>query len=318
VSVDKSMERNVIYFLYGFYGEYSLKQFEDFFHSRQIPYVVIANMPEDEIKSILSRVPGTKILLTSAHPYFPRKSQPQREYGAYSLSIATLRNLANWYKIVYVSHDIIEEYKSSERFFANDYDLFCLHFPDNYDALTSNNPVVKLPLPVNPLSTNFVFQAIFFVSEWDYYRFSHSPEEFLLKFPFLGNKDIALKPVSVPGDIQFRENLQSLGVEIIDPRIRAEEILTSFEGIVITNAFSGVAQLGVSFGSSVIVLKDFAKNRFPLDLKKYLIQIPPPFSSNLLDHQLLRELSQKKKERDQELYFPLEETYRLMKVILGI
>ena len=214
------MKKNVIYFLYGYYGEYSLKQFEDFFLSRNIPYFVISNLTEIEIKSLLSGVTGTKILLTSAHPYIPRKSQSQNQPEIYCLSIATLRNLDNWFKIVYISHDILEEYKPSERYFANDYDLFCLHYPDRYVGVTGNIPVVRLPLPLNSMNNENLYQAIFFVSEWDHYRISHSPEEFLRKFPFLGQKDIALKPPFVPADIQFREKLCSLGIKIIDPQMR--------------------------------------------------------------------------------------------------
>jgi hypothetical protein len=284
-----------------------------------IPFFVIANMSQDEIKSILGKVDGTKVLLTSAHPYVPKKSQLQMGYETHSLSIADLRKLDSWYKIIYVSHDILEEYKPSERSFVNDYDLFCLHYPDRYLTLTRNLPVVRLPLPVVPLKPMFLFRAIFFVSEWDYYRLSKSPSEFIQKFPFLLNAEIALKPPSVPGDSQYRARLQSLGVRIIDPDIRAEEILCSFKGDVITNASSGVAQLGITLGLRTFVLKDFESNRFSIELKKFLIELSTPFDSETINNQLSAALIHKKiKDREQELIFSLQESLHKIKTMLDI
>ena len=93
----------VRFYLYGFYGEYSLKPIEIELSKHGIPYTVIANFHYRQIQHEISSCSSVKILLTSAHPYIPRNIQESNDYGTVSYSIADLRKLTRWKKVYYLS-----------------------------------------------------------------------------------------------------------------------------------------------------------------------------------------------------------------------
>jgi hypothetical protein len=249
--------KDTTYYLYGYFSEYSLRQFEDYFITRNIAFEVIANRCEKDILQVLSKTKNHKILLTSAHPYVPIRMQEGLGYPIPSLSIAKLRSLTRWRRIFFFSHDPLDEIKNIEHPFIKDYDALFLYHPERYESISRQIPIFSYSYPTNLLNLKLNYDAIFFPSEWQFYTQYFSPSEFVSRFIFLSSKTIALKPPYMPEKFDYLKKLENLGIVIIDPEISAEEIIFNYGGNLLTNASSGVIQIARDMDRSIILLKDF-------------------------------------------------------------
>jgi hypothetical protein len=302
--------KDTTYYLYGHYSEYSLRQFEDYFISKNIAFEVIANRCEKDILQILSQTKNYKILLTSAHPYVPIRLQEGLGYPVPSLSIAKLRSLTRWRRVFFFSHDPLDEIKSIEQPFIKDYDALFLYHPERYESISRQIPLFTYSYPTNLLNLNMNHVAIFFPSEWQFYTQNFSPSEFVNRFSFLNSKRIGLKPPYIPNNSDYLKKLEKLGVVIIDPEISAEEIIFNYSGNLMTNASSGVIQIAQDMDRSIILLKDFPLFEMVKSTNSLVEVLYEPFTLERIQPLFTAELSKGKISNSILEVSDLDATYR--------
>jgi hypothetical protein len=250
-----------IIYTYGFLGETIHPSLINALKRSHFKIIDISGLCLKEIQVLSNQILKKKILLTSAHPYVPE----YKKNTSYHF-IAELNQAVTWSKVIYVSHDPIEEFKFEELNFVNEYDAFIFENPLNYEFISKLKPVFKFIF--TPEADNITeewqsYKAIFFPSELNHYEnlgFDH----FLKTFPFLLSTNIAVKFSREPRS-DFLAGLNSINVKVIPSKVDSRLLITSLNCLFITNGSCGVVAECFFFNKFIYLVNDLTKSKAILD-----------------------------------------------------